>query len=64
MLTKTTTWPPGAPQRARSSSGSTGPAISDRLEAARSQSGSAAAAPGETRPAESHWESLIDRATD
>lgn len=64
MLNKGTTWPPRVPTRARVLSGSQTSPITDRVDGARSPAESAAVAQGESRPAESHWESVIDRATD
>jgi hypothetical protein len=63
MLNKGTTWPPRVPTHARVLSGSQTSTISDR-DGARSPAESAATTQGESRPAESHWESVIDRATD
>jgi hypothetical protein len=64
MLNKGTTWPPRSPARAQVSSGSNAPTITDRVDPARSASESAANTRGESRPTESHWEAIIDRATD
>jgi len=50
--------------RARVFSESKTPTITDWLEGGRSPSESAAVAHGEGRITESHWESVIDRATD
>jgi hypothetical protein len=62
MFSKASTSSPGT--RASSVSGSKTPTINDRLENGRSPSESAATAHGDSRPVESHWESVIDRATD
>jgi hypothetical protein len=64
MFSKGTSWPPKAPTHARGSSESIPPTTTDRSESARSSSESTAAAHGEGRTTESHWESVIDRATD
>jgi hypothetical protein len=64
MFSKGTTWPPKRPTRARVFSESMAPTITDRLESGRSPSEAAAVAPGDGRPTESQWESVIDRATD
>jgi hypothetical protein len=64
MLSKGTTRPSGAPQRAPAAPGSKASTITDRRDEPRSASESAAVARGEGAPAESHWESVIDRATD
>jgi hypothetical protein len=64
MLSKGTTWPPKTPARARVSSGPTPPKGTDGREGGRSPSESTAAATGDNRSNESHWESVIDRATD
>jgi hypothetical protein len=63
MFSKGTTWPPKRPTRARVSSESKAPTITDRLESGRSPSASAAAH-GDGRTTQSHWETVIDRATD
>jgi hypothetical protein len=64
MLNKGTTWPPRSPARAQVLSGSKDTTTTDRLDRALSASQSATDAHGESRPAESHWEAIIDRATD
>jgi predicted NAD-dependent protein-ADP-ribosyltransferase YbiA (DUF1768 family) len=64
MFSKGTTWPPKAPTRARVFSEAVAPTITERLESGRSPSESAAAAHGDSGTMESHWESVIDRATD
>jgi hypothetical protein len=64
MFSKGTTWPPKAPTRTRVSSESLAPTITDGMEGGRSPSESAAGAHGDGRTMESHWESVIDRATD
>jgi hypothetical protein len=64
MFSKGTTWPPKVPTQANVISGSKPPAFNDRLDSGRLPSESPAGAAGESRPAESHWESIIDRATD
>jgi len=64
MFSKGTTWPPKARARVRVSSRSMALMDTDRLESGRSPSESAAVALGDSRPTESHWESVIDRATD
>jgi hypothetical protein len=63
MFSKGSTSPSPAPVRARAVSGTMTPSIADR-ESGRSPSESAAVAHGDSRPIESHWESVIDRATD
>jgi len=64
MFDKGTTWPPRNAARARQFSGSKAPTITDGQERARASSEPAAAAPGDSRPTEAHWQSVIDRATD
>jgi len=64
MFSKGTTWPPKVPTGTQAFSGSMTPKITDRLDGGRSPAESPAVASGDTRPAESHWESIIDRATD
>jgi hypothetical protein len=64
MFNKGTTWPPRVPTRARAFSGSQTPTPTDRLDGSRAPADSATVAQGESRPTESHWESVIDRATD
>jgi hypothetical protein len=64
MFSKGTTWPPGAPARARALSGSVTPPIADRPESSRAQPESTATAHGDGRTTEPHWESVTDRATD
>ena len=64
MFNKGTTWPPRAQTPGRAFSGSKKPMNSDRLDSSRAPSESAAVAQGESRPTESHWEAVIDRATD
>jgi hypothetical protein len=64
MLDKGTTWQPRVPTRTRVLSGSQTSTIGERVDRAGSPAESPAAAQGESRPAESHWESVIDRATD
>ena len=64
MFSKGTTMPPKAPARSRVFSGSMPPTTTDRKDSGRSPSESAAVAHGDSRPTESHWESVIDRATD
>jgi len=65
MFSIGTTWPPRTPARARISPAIT-PTFTDRMvENGRSPSDAAmAGAPADSRPTESHWESVIDRATD
>jgi len=65
MFSIGTTWPPRVPTRARTSPAIT-PTFTDRMaEGGRSPSEPAVAgAQGDSRPTESHWESVIDRATD
>jgi len=65
MFSKGTTWPPKAPTRARIFSEPAAPTVTDGLESGRSPSESTTTmAHGDSRPSESHWESVIDRATD
>jgi hypothetical protein len=64
MFSKGTTWPPTAPTRKHAPSGSIAPTSADRLENGRSSSEPAAVTPSDSRQTESHWESVIDRATD
>jgi hypothetical protein len=64
MFSKGTTWPPKVPTRARDASGTTPPKSTDGRERGRSPSESTVAATGDNRSNESHWESVIDRATD
>jgi hypothetical protein len=64
MFNKGTTWPPRVPTRARALSGSQTSAINDRRDGAQSPAESAATTQADSRPTESHWESVIDRATD
>jgi hypothetical protein len=64
MFSKGTTWPPKVPTQSNVRSGSNQPKITDRLDSGRSPSDSQVTATGDSRPAESHWESIIDRATD
>jgi hypothetical protein len=62
MFSKGSTAPPTGP--ARVFSGSKAPSSADRVESGRSSSESAVVAHGDSRPIESHWEAVIDRATD
>jgi hypothetical protein len=64
MFSKGTTWPPKSPSRARVFSGSMTQAMTDRVESGRSPSEPAAVANSDRRATESHWEAVIDRATD
>jgi hypothetical protein len=64
MFSKGTTRPPKAPTRAHVFSEAMAPTSNDRLEGGRSPSESAAVAYGDSGTTESHWESVIDRATD
>jgi len=65
MFDKGTTWPPtSAAARTRQSPGSKAPTITDGQETARALSEPTASARGDSRPAEAHWQSVIDRATD
>lgn len=64
MLSKGTTWPPRTPARTHAVSGSTIPATPDPQENSRSTSESLAITHGDSRPVDSQWESIIDRATD
>lgn len=66
MLDKGTTWPPRVSTRARVLSGSQTSTINHPFDSARSIGSPAESAtpPAESRPAEPHWESVIDRATD
>jgi hypothetical protein len=64
MLSKGTTWPPKGPAPTRAFSGSMPPVTKDRLESGRSPSESPAITNGDSRPTDSDWESVIDRATD
>jgi len=64
MFSKGTTWPPKRLARTRVFSGSLPPALNDGLDGGRPPSESAAVAHGDSRPTETHWESVIDRATD
>jgi hypothetical protein len=64
MFSKGSTWPPKRSARTRVFSGSLPPALTDRLDGGRPPSESVAIAHADSRPTESHWESVIDRATD
>src|SRR6185436_7345237 len=64
MFSKGSTSPPSTPARTRALSGSMVPGGTDRGDGARSTSESAVVAHSDSRPIESHWESVIDRATD
>jgi hypothetical protein len=64
MFSKGTTWPPKVPTQTHAFSGSMTPKTTDRLDSGRSPVESPATPSGDTRPGESHWESIIDRATD
>jgi hypothetical protein len=62
MFSKGTTWPPKAPTRVGAFSEPT--SANDRLESSHPSTDSTPVAHGDSRTAESDWESVIDRATD
>ena len=64
MFSKGTTWPPRTSARLRVSARSSAPAVTDRQESGGSSTESAAVANDDSRTTESHWDSVIDRATD
>jgi len=63
MFSKGSTWPPATTTRPRVFSGTMTPAISDRQESGRPATESAGGR-GDSRPMESDWDAIIDRATD
>lgn len=64
MNTQRITLSPKAPAEARTSSGATQQAAADRGDGGRSSSEAKKPTTSVRRPTESHWESIIDLATD